>query len=117
MTLTLTLQMFISLVQLVLFFLVCNVSTPPAVRSTLFATDGYGIFNVRKNVGACRRSLTCATMWVPAVHTKRGQAAHELTRRDRTNRYVTLAAPPGDRKQGLRISIATPESLTYGPRL
>ena len=57
-----------------------------------FTTDGYGIFNVRTNVGAC--------------HTHEGGQAQtslalEWTRRD--IQTVAHPAPPGDRTQGLRI--------------
>ena len=31
-----------------------RVSVAPAVKATLFTTDGYGIFNVRTDLSACR---------------------------------------------------------------
>ena len=54
-----------------------------------FTTDGYGIFNLRTNLGA--------------YHTQEresgtNRSAQELTRRDRKN--VSHPPPPGDRTQG-----------------
>ena len=57
-----------------------------------FTTDGYGIFNVRANMGACRTHEGGSGTNKPA---------HELIRRDR--KTVANPAPPGDRTQGLRI--------------
>ena len=62
--------------------------------SLTFKTDGYGIFNVRINLSACR------------THEGGGgsgtnQSPQELTRRDR--KPALHPAPPGDRTQGLGI--------------
>ena len=48
-------------------------SIPPAVRPTLFTTDGFGIFNVRTNLGACR-THEGGSGW--------NKSAEELTPRD-----------------------------------
>ena len=80
-----------------------------------FTTDGYGIFNVRTNVGTYRTHeggcLLKASSWEekekekkaysPANRTgspqeRPGGSAQELTRRDKTT-SVSLPAPPGDR--------------------
>ena len=62
--------------QLVFLSPVCSVfrvSKPQSVR--LFTTDGYGIFNVRTNLGACRTH---------EVGSDTNKSAQELTRRDRS---------------------------------
>ena len=61
-----------------------------------FTTDGYGIFNVRTHLGACRTHEGGSGT---------NKSAQELTRRDR--KTVPHPAPPGDRTQGLRIWIPT----------
>ena len=51
------------------------VTIPPAVRPTLFTTDGYGIFNnMRTNLGVCRTHEGGSGT---------NKSAQELTRRDR----------------------------------
>ena len=82
-----------------------HVSIPPAVGANYpFATDGYGIFNVRTNLGA--------------QHTHEGgsgtiKSAQEFTWRDRET--VFHPTPPGDRTQGLWIWIPTLWPLSYVP--
>ena len=64
-------------------------------KAYYFTTDGYGIFNVRRNLGACR------------THEGRpvaNKSAKELTRTD-VQTTVPRPAPPGDRTRGLRICI------------
>ena len=61
-----------------------------------FTTDGYGIFNSRTNLSACRTDE--GGSWT-------NKHAQELTRRDRNT--VLHPALSGDRTQGLRIEIPT----------
>ena len=63
---------------------------PPAVRPYSFRTDGYGIFNVRTNLGACRTHEGGSGT---------NKSAQELTRRDKIS--LSYPAPPGDQTQGL----------------
>ena len=53
---------------------------PPAVRPTLLTTDGYGIFNVRTNLAACRTHEGGSSA---------NKSAQELTRREK-NPTLTL---------------------------
>ena len=67
------------------------VTIPPTVRPTLYMKDGYGIFNVYTNLGAC-------------CHTHKGGSGTNNSAQE-----LTHPALPGDQIQGLRIWIPTPE--------
>ena len=83
------------------FFFPCvqcfHVSIPPAVRPTPLR---------RMDMGS---SLTCAQIWVRAVHTEGGQAqtSPHKSRPRRDRKTAPHPAPPGDRTQGHRIWILT----------
>ena len=89
---------------------VCNVFVFPYHRL-------WGLLLRQMDMG----SLTCAQVWVGAVHTKgcRAQTSlykNRLGRVNRNNCYlVTYPAPPGDWTQGLRIWIPTLKALSYAP--
>ena len=59
-----------------------------------FTTGGYGIFNMRANVGASRKHEGGSGI---------NKCAQEVTRRDRKN--VSHPAPPGDRTQALTTEL------------
>ena len=70
-----------------------------------FTTDGYGIFNVRTHLGACRTHEEGSDTNKPA---------QELTRREK--RTVPHPAQPGDRTQGFQVWIPTLLPLSCVPR-
>ena len=70
-----------------------SVTIPPAVRPTLFTTDGYEIFNVRTHLGARRTHEGGSGT---------NESAQELTGGG-MGTTAPPPAPPQDRTQGLRI--------------